>query len=443
MSTKSLCCENMSQICISQIEEHASKLDKSTVSDSGFPKFVRPLITLNKTANEPTIDLDPIFYGLYEKNDTKRDQLLRNYIITPKRVARLLTETIVGRPLSSYFGVEVSGPFIHIGHLIPTLALGYLKQNFNGNIGFNILLADEHTKKSKEITESELQYNTLSLREQLSRLFPFAEIVVGSEFQFSRGYIEAIRAMKKHISVPQASKGLPALTRKPLLDSSSEDFRKLLEDKGLKGLTDEDKLRQLKSQIKSFLPWDEVKLSMLDYTADEATDPAFAGGCRNGSNTYIPGPCDLVFGGGDQRGAYMITEEKIGYIMNRKPAIVLAPLLTSLSGLGQKMSKSDRQNGGGDKGIIWVGDSSDVVRMKLNRAYCPDTSQNNPVSDLYRFMIFPFYRTVLMKESHGSSVGEYTPEEFYNALNHGRLDSDCMKEGAAKYLSAVLSSLGH
>jgi len=123
--------------------------------------------------------------------------------------ARLAT----GRPISGYIGFDPSGPWLHIGHLIPIFGLLHLQRHGGvpvalmgggtGMIGDPAGTSGERRLLDREVLEA----NVASMRGQLERLLDFsgpqgARLVNNLEWLGEMGLIDFLRDVGKHFTVP-------------------------------------------------------------------------------------------------------------------------------------------------------------------------------------------------------------------------------------------------
>jgi tyrosyl-tRNA synthetase len=92
--------------------------------------------------------------------------------------------------------------------------------------------------------------------------------------------------------------------------------------------------------------------------------------------------------------------------------------------------------------FIAVDDPESEIKRKLRKAFCPlGEATDNPVLELYQYLIFPRYPEVVIKrpEKYGGDL-EYGG---YDALEkdfvRGEVHPQDLKESAARYVSDMLS----
>jgi tyrosyl-tRNA synthetase len=149
---------------------------------------------------------------------------------------------------------------------------------------------------------------------------------------------------------------------------------------------------------------------------------------------------DLALGGTDQRHAYMLARDIAEKMGRKKPVLIEMPLISSLKGKGRmddfkKMSKSDPES------ALFLTDSDNDIRRKIKNAFCPmGIVENNPVIDIMKYLIFPYYaREIEIKrsESHG---GPYTIHSF-RELESKYLNSEVHPMDLKKALTEILINI--
>jgi tyrosyl-tRNA synthetase len=99
---------------------------------------------------------------------------------------------------------------------------------------------------------------------------------------------------------------------------------------------------------------------------------------------------DVAYGGIDQRHAHMLARDVSKKIGRKPPVAIHTPLLTGLQAgermnpIEGKMSKSKPDS------IISIHDKPDVVKKKINKAFCPEKQIfGNPILEICKYVIFP------------------------------------------------------
>lgn len=150
---------------------------------------------------------------------------------------------------------------------------------------------------------------------------------------------------------------------------------------------------------------------------------------------------DIAFGAMDQRHAHMLARD-IAEKMHRKKVISIhSPLLGSLRGSGRmgpfaKMSKSSPES------AIFVNDTEEEINDKLNKAYCPPgVTDANPVSDILRHVILPYYVGEVLIErplKFGGDLVLHDFEEFSTLYRSGKIHPMDLKATVARYVNKMI-----
>jgi tyrosyl-tRNA synthetase len=161
---------------------------------------------------------------------------------------------------------------------------------------------------------------------------------------------------------------------------------------------------------------------------------------------------DVACAGIDQRKAHMLARDAAEKLDWRKPICVHTPLLMGLQrperGEGQfdedaeinlqissKMSKSQPE------GCIFVHDSPEGIRKKIEAAYCPPKQvEENPILELARYAVFTEKKSLEIprpaKYGRSETFGSY--EELEKAYIKGKLHPLDLKNGVAEALIEIL-----
>jgi tyrosyl-tRNA synthetase len=128
---------------------------------------------------------------------------------TPGLPARLAT----GRPISGYNGFDPSGPWLHIGHLVPIMGLLQLQRHGGRPVvlvggGTGMIGDPSGTSAERNLLDREtLASNVASIRGQLERFLDFsgptgAVMVNNLDWLGEIGLIEWLRDVGKHFTIP-------------------------------------------------------------------------------------------------------------------------------------------------------------------------------------------------------------------------------------------------
>ncbi len=158
----------------------------------------------------------------------------------------------------------------------------------------------------------------------------------------------------------------------------------------------------------------------------------------------------ICLGGIDQRRAHVLARELAPKLGFRKPVAIHTPILLGLAGVGRmevvgeelfefKMSKSKPEH------AIFVHDPPEVVRLKIERAYCPPKETvNNPVIGLHEKLIFKRIKPPLLVErppEYGGRIEYYSFQELVSAYRRGELHPADLKKAAADALIEILKPI--
>ncbi len=160
---------------------------------------------------------------------------------------------------------------------------------------------------------------------------------------------------------------------------------------------------------------------------------------------------DITQLGMDQRKCTVLAREigpKLGYW---KPVAVHHHMLMGLKGIDtlktgdgftkrdfsihMKMSKSDPNS------AIFMNDSEDMIKGKINKAYCPEkTIEFNPILEYCKYIIFERFDSFKVErpEKWGGNLEFKSYEELEKEFSEGKLHPMDLKQSVAKYLNQLL-----
>jgi tyrosyl-tRNA synthetase len=218
----------------------------------------------------------------------------------------LITELFVKGPVTCYIGFDPTATSLHIGSLVPIMALAHMQKNGNRPIalvgGGTGLIGDPSgkTEMRQVLTREQIDYNAQCLGKQLSRYLDFSEgralLLNNADWLTKINYIEFLRDIGRHFSV---NKMLAA-----------ESYKIRLE----KGL--------------NFIEFNYMLLQGYDFLY-----------------LFQHYGCALQMGGNDQWGNMLAGTELIRKVEAKDAQAVTFPLITT--SLGHKMGKTE-------KGTIWL-----------------------------------------------------------------------------------------
>jgi tyrosyl-tRNA synthetase len=212
-------------------------------------------------------------------------------------------------PVTCYIGFDPTATSLHIGSLVPIMALAHMQRNGNKPIalvgGGTGLIGDPSgkTEMRQVLTREEIDYNAQCLGKQLSQYLDFSDgkalLLNNADWLTKINYIEFLRDIGRHFSVNRML--------------AAESYKIRLE----KGL--------------NFIEFNYMLLQSYDFLY-----------------LFQHYGCALQMGGNDQWGNMLAGTELIRKVEAKDAHAVTFPLITT--SLGHKMGKTE-------KGTIWL-DSS-------------------------------------------------------------------------------------
>lgn len=288
--------------------------------------------------------------------DKKLELIKRNVaeIVTEDELQELLKKK--KQPVI-YCGYEPNGP-MHLGHFVTiTKLMDFEKAGFK----VKILLADVHAFLNRKGSEEDIKKEVENWRKTIKAIGLNAKVVLGSSFQFGKEYIMDVMRMSQASTINRGLRSMQEIAR---------DI-------------------------------ENATISQLLYPLMQVMDIKYL-------------KADVAEGGLEQRKVHMIGKDMMN-ILQHKFVAVHTPLITSLKGPGQKMSKSIPGSG------ISVTDSKDEIMKTLRNAYCPEkVAEDNPVLQIARLIIFP--RIDKLKISRPAKFGGNLEISSYEELEKIYLD---------------------
>lgn len=311
--------------------------------------------------------------------DKKLELIKRNTaeILTEDELKTMLSSK---KKLSVYCGYEPSGP-MHLGHFVTiTKLMDFAKAGFK----VKILLADVHAFLNRKGDEKLIEKEVDNWRKTIKAIGLNAEVVLGSDFQFKKEYQLDIMRLAQATTI----------------------------NRGLRSM------QQIARDI------DNATISQLWYPLMQVADIKYLG-------------VDVAEGGIEQRKVHVIGREH-SKLLNYNFVAVHTPLINSLKGPGEKMSKSIQGSG------IAVTDSYDEIKKTINGAYCPEkVVENNPILEISKLIIFP--RISSMKIERPAKFGgdlvikDYSElEKIYSA---GKLHPMDLKKTVTEELEKIIAPI--
>ncbi|UCD20985.1 MAG: tyrosine--tRNA ligase [archaeon] len=311
-------------------------------------------------------------------------------VITEPELKELLKKK--KKPVA-YCGYEPNGP-LHLGHFVTVTKLMDLEK-----AGFKVIffIADVHALLNRKGQEEQIKKEVLAWKKTVKAIGLNAEVILGSSFQFKEQY--------------------------------QKDVMRIAQESTIK--------RGLKSMQQIARDIEHATISQLWYPIMQVVDIKHLG-------------VDLAYGGMEQRKIHMIGRE-FRKLTKHNFVVLHTPLITSLKGPGQKMSKSVPNS------FISIRDKKEDIVKKIRNAYCPQgdptisqNSQNNPILAIVKLIIFPMFGEICVKVDKGSGHGvEETLKNYKdleNAFNGKSKDgraiwADDLKSAVAEYLEKIIAPI--
>lgn len=313
--------------------------------------------------------------------DTKKklELIKRNTdeIVTEEDLIKILEKK---KNPSVYCGYEPSGP-MHLGHFVTiTKLLDFEKAGFK----VKILLADIHAFLNRKGNEDEIKKEVENWRKTIKCIGLNAEVILGSSFQFNKEYQLDLMRLAQSSTI----------------------------NRGLRSM------QQIARDI------DNATISQLIYPLMQVVDIKHLG-------------VDVAEGGLEQRKVHMIGKD-MKDILKYNFIAVHTPLITSLKGPGEKMSKSIPGSG------ISVTDSYEEIKKTVKNAYCPEKIvKENPILEISRLIIFP--RIDIFKitrpEKFGGNLEIKNYEELEKLYKDGKIHPLDLKNAVTEYLEQIISPI--
>ncbi|MGC8610825.1 MAG: tyrosine--tRNA ligase [Thermoplasmata archaeon] len=151
---------------------------------------------------------------------------------------------------------------------------------------------------------------------------------------------------------------------------------------------------------------------------------------------------DIALGGMDQRHAHMLARDVAAKLGHRPPIAIHTPLLTGLKG-GNRMDISSKMSKSVAGSAIFITDSEDEIRNKIRSAYCPPNDvENNPIIDIYRFIIFPYYKNkIIIKRKGQEDLEIFSLNDLLDNYKNGNIHPMDLKENISEILIEILKPI--
>lgn len=291
-----------------------------------------------------------------------------------------ISELLKKRHPVTYCGYETSGP-IHLGHLVGmTKLLDLQKAGFH----VKVLFADWHTWLNRKGDWNFIHETTKAWEKGFKASGIDAEFILGSSFQRKMDYIDDVMTLAQKTTMNRALRSMQQVARDIENAHVSQVLYPLMQIVDIKHL--------------------EI---------------------------------DLVEAGIEQRKIHALGIEVFKDINYKTPVFVHTPLIPSLTGKG-KMSSSDPAS------FITIYDSSEDVKKKMNKAYCPEgDSEDNPVLSIARLVIFPRVETLRISrpEKFGGDLEYQNYEDLEKDFVDKKLHPADLKKAVGIELENVIAPI--
>ncbi len=313
-------------------------------------------------------------------SQAKFDLIQRNTeeIVTEEEMKTILeTKT---KP-NVYTGYEPSGP-VHIGHAVTVMKL---KDMETAGFHVKILLADVHALLNKKGTEEEIAQQCVLWEKAMVALgLKNPEIVLGSDFQYTKEYIRELHKLALRTSIKRGLRSMQEVAR---------DI-------------------------------ENATVSQMIYPLMQTLDIKYL-------------ELDAAQGGMEQRKIHMLARELFPLELElASPTCVHTPLISALTGPGSKMSSSVPES------MISVTDSEQEIMGKMKEAYCPaKIVEDNPVLQIARLIVFPNIQSLKIErpEKFGGDIQFSDYQEVERIYGDGGLHPLDLKKAVARELSNIFA----
>ena len=279
-----------------------------------------------------------------------------------------------------YCGYEPSGP-IHLGHFVTIIKLMDLEK---AGFKVKILLADIHAMLNRKGDEETIKKEIELWKKTIKAIGINAEIILGSDFQFSKEYQFEVMKLSQHSTIKRGLRSMQEIAR---------DI-------------------------------ENATISQLWYPLMQVADIKYL-------------KADVALGGMEQRKVHMVGKD-LKKVLDYDFIALHTPLITSLKGPGEKMSKSILGSG------ISVTDSYEEIKSTLKGAYCPEKEiKENPILQIAKLIIFPKFNAIEIKrdKKFGGDLKIKNYEELEKIYSDGKLHPMDLKNAVGEYLEKIIAPI--
>jgi len=167
--------------------------------------------------------------------------------------------------------------------------------------------------------------------------------------------------------------------------------------------------------------------------------------CMQASDIFHLG-ADITHLGMDQRKVNILAREVGPKLGLWKPVVVSIHMLQGLGkppfniadpverAIAMKMSKSIPDS------AIFMTDSAEEVKRKIDKAYCPATLEENPIIEYMKYIIFESFNIVKVErpEKFGGDVTYTSLADLEKDYKEGKLHATDLKSTTARYVNELL-----
>lgn len=279
-----------------------------------------------------------------------------------------------------YCGYEPSGP-MHLGHFVTITKLMDLEK-----AGFKvvILLADIHALLNRKGNENEIKKEVENWKKTIKAIGIKAEVVLGSDFEFTKEYQLDVMKLAQNSTIQRGLRSMQEIARDVENGTISQLWYPLMQ------ITD---IKHLK--------------------------------------------LDVALGGMEQRKVHMMGKD-MAKILDYNFIALHTPLITSLKGPGEKMSKSIPGSG------ISVTDSHEEIQKTINGAYCPAKDvKDNPILQIAKLIIFPRIEELHIKraDKFGGDLRIKSYGELERLYSKGDIHPMDLKNTVTEYLEKIIAPI--
>lgn len=280
-----------------------------------------------------------------------------------------------------YCGYEPQGPF-HLGHMVTMQKLLDLQ-----DAGFKtkVLLADLHAYLNRKGEREQIKQEVKKWEGAMKAFGLKSEFVLGTDFQFKKNYWEDVMKLSLKTTINRGLRSMQEVAR----DAET------------------------------------ARISQMLYPLMQVEDMKQLG-------------VNVALGGMEQRKIHMLARETLQEVDYEPPVAMHTPLIVSLKGPGEKMSKSKPGTG------ISVTDSDAKIRKYVRAAFCPEkVVENNPLMQLCKLVVFPKVGKMVFerKKKFGGNIEFKDYESMEKAYKKGDLHPMDLKKGVSKELIKILRPL--